>query len=192
MRTRNRPPTEWTTLAVMVRSAEFSDLKACALLDTSFVTSAVWQMENQEREGEVAVVFRPVKLPRAMRVGYPRDHTHLLENWRRDECFLVAEEGGVVRGFIDMTVQTWHMTGWINNLVVTKRSRRRGIGSALLQAAMQWGYEKGLKQVIAETQTKNYPAICFYQKHGFILCGFNDHYYLNQDIALFFVQHLRT
>ncbi len=192
MLTTNRPSTEFTTLAVVVRPAEFGDLKACSLLDSSFVTSYVWQMESQEKEGEIAVVFRSVKLPRAMRANYPRDHTHLLENWRREECFLIAEEGGVVRGFIDMTVQTWHMTGWINNLVVTKRSRRRGIGSVLLQAAVRWGYEKGLKQVIAETHTKNYPAICFYQKNGFVLCGFNDRYYLNQDIALFFVQHLRT
>ena len=42
-----------------------------------------------------------------------------------------------------------------------------------------------------ETQTKNYPAICFYRKHRFVFCGFNDRYYTNQDIALFFAQSLR-
>jgi ribosomal protein S18 acetylase RimI-like enzyme len=42
-----------------------------------------------------------------------------------------------------------------------------------------------------ETQTKNHPAICFYRKHGFVFCGFNDRYYTNQDIALFFAQNLR-
>jgi hypothetical protein len=35
-------------------------------------------------------------------------------------------------------------------------------------------------------QTKNYPAIQFARAQGFVFCGFNDHYYMNQDIALFF------
>lgn len=177
--------------AVIVRPAILGDLEACLALDNSFTTDYVWQMEGKEKEGEVSITFRTVRLPRTMRVSYPRDNDHLLHNWRKEECFLVADEGGVVRGYIDMTVQAWHMTGWINNLVVTKSSRRRGIGSALLKAAVRWGCEQGLKQVVAETQTKNYPAICFYQKNGFAFCGFSDRYYINQDIALFFAQSLR-
>jgi len=88
-------------------------------------------------------------------------------------------------------VQAWHATGWLNNLVVGKRYRRQGIGGALLKAAIEWAREQGLRQLMLETQTKNYPAICFYQRHGFVFCGFNDHYYTNQDIALFFAQSLR-
>lgn len=176
---------------MIVRPAILGDLEACLALDNSFTTDYVWQMESREKEEEISIAFRTVRLPRIMRVSYPRDNDHLLHNWRKEECFLVADEGGVVRGYIDMTVQAWHMTGWINNLVVAKSSRRRGIGSALLKAAVRWGYEQGLKQVVAETQTKNYPAICFYQKNGFTFCGFSDHYYTNQDIALFFAQSLR-
>ena len=61
----------------------------------------------------------------------------------------------------------------------------------LLRHARQWAREQGLDMVMAEATTKNYPALCFYQKLGFQFCGFNDHYYPNQDIALFFVQMLR-
>ena len=35
-------------------------------------------------------------------------------------------------------------------------------------------------------QSKNFPAICFAQKHGLNFCGYNDRYYHNQDLALFF------
>jgi len=34
--------------------------------------------------------------------------------------------------------------------------------------------------------SKNYAAIRLSQKLGFEFCGYNDHYYLTQDIALFF------
>jgi ribosomal protein S18 acetylase RimI-like enzyme len=44
---------------------------------------------------------------------------------------------------------------------------------------------------MAEATTKIYPALSFYQKLGFRFCGFSDHYYVNQDIALFFVLTLR-
>ena len=42
-----------------------------------------------------------------------------------------------------------------------------------------------------DTPTKDYPAICFYQKHGFAFCGFNDQLYPNHDIALLFALSLR-
>jgi ribosomal protein S18 acetylase RimI-like enzyme len=176
---------------MIIRPAELGDLNACFTIDHSYQTDYVWQMEEREEEGHVTVTFRAVRLPRTMRVDYPRDRDYLLDNWQRGEYFLVADQDGKVRGYLDMTVRTWHATGWINNLAVGKRHRRQGIGGALLKAAIEWAREQGLRQLMLETQTKNYPAICFYQKHRFVFCGFNDHYYTNQDIALFFAQSLR-
>jgi len=73
---------------------------------------------------------------------------------------------------------------------VAKEYRRQGIGTALMKAALRWAEERNLRTIMLETQTKNYPAICFYQRHGFVFCGFNDHYYATQDIALFFAHNL--
>jgi ribosomal protein S18 acetylase RimI-like enzyme len=174
-----------------VRKAELADLNACLLIDPSFVTDHVWQMESRDSEGVVSVTFRTVRLPRPMKVSYPRDTDGLIDNWRRGECFLTAHEDAEVVGFLDMTIQPWNMTGWVNNLVVAKPHRRRGIGTVLLRSALRWGQEMHLLKVVTETQTKNYPAIKFYQKNAFSFCGYNDRYYVNQDIALFFVQPLR-
>lgn len=176
---------------VNIRRAELVDLNACIPIDSSFVTDHVWQMESRDSEGVVNVAFRTVRLPRPMKVGYPRDTDSLIEDWRKGECFLVAYEDATVVGYLDMTVQPWNMTGWVNNLVVAKTHRRRGIGGLLLRSALRWGQETHLLKVITETQTKNYPAIQFYQKNAFSFCGYNDRYYVNQDIALFFVQPLR-
>lgn len=175
---------------MIIRPAELADLNVCFEMEHSFETDHVWQMDQREEAGVVSVVFRTVRLPRVMKVDYPRDRDYLLENWQREECFLVADadpEGGDVRGYLDMTVQAWHSTGWINNLAVARSYRRQRIGQALLRAGIQWGRERDLGRLMLETQTKNYPAISFCQKHGFVFCGFNDQYYPNQDIALFFV-----
>jgi ribosomal protein S18 acetylase RimI-like enzyme len=177
---------------INVRQADLADLNACCRLDPSYVTEYVWQMETRHGEGTVAVTFRTVRLPRPMKVGYPRDTTEMLESWRRGDPFFVAvdEEKGLVRGYLELTVQPWHDMGWISNLVVDKSWRRRGIGTLLLRAARKWAGQRELTGLTLEMQTKNYPAISFARKHNFSLCGYNDRYYSNYDIALFFVQNL--
>jgi ribosomal protein S18 acetylase RimI-like enzyme len=98
---------------------------------------------------------------------------------------------GEVRGYIDLIAQRWQQLGWIVNMAVDREFRRRGIGMALMQHGRQWAKEQGLELIIAEMTTKNYPALSFYQKLGYQFCGFSDHYYRNQDIALFFVLTIR-
>jgi ribosomal protein S18 acetylase RimI-like enzyme len=176
---------------MIVRPATLADLNACLSLDHACVTDHVWQMQVQETESHVGVAFYPVRLPRRMRVDYPRDLDQLLENWQRDECFLVAEADGEVRGYIDLLGWPWQRIAWAANMAVDRDYRRRGVGTTLIRHARQWAWEQGLPTLLLEATTKNYPALCFYQKLGFQFCGFNDHYYPNQDIALFFVQVIR-
>ena len=177
---------------MIIRQAELPDLNACIALDPSFQTDHVWQMEEREDGDAVVVTFRTARLPRTMQVAYPRDWDSLAEDCEQGGCVLVAEEeDGEIVGFLSMMPQRWHDTGWVRDLVVDRHYRRRGVGSALLGAAAQWARERGLVRLTVEAQTKNYPAICFYQKHGFAFCGFNDRYYANQDIALFFTLTLR-
>ncbi len=174
-----------------IRKGHLKDLNSCVLISSSYVTDYVWQVHAEERPyEEMVITFRTVRLPRSMRVAPPRDTDYLLKDWERGECFLVAEEEEEIRGYLDMTVQARNRTGWINDMAVLKSHRRRGIGTALLRAAFNWARDQGLRAIMLETQTKNYPAISFYHKHGFRFCGFNDHYYANQDIALFFVHSL--
>ena len=174
-----------------VRAATLADLNACLSLDHNCVTDHVWQMKAQRSSSRVEVAFEIVRLPRRMRVEYPRDLEQLVEDWQRGEGFFVAEVDGEVRGYTDVIAQPRQQIGWVRNLAVDRGHRRRRIGAALLRHAYQWSKEQGLNAILLEATTKNYPALCLYQKLGFQFCGFNDHYYANQDIALFFVQLLR-
>ena len=64
------------------------------------------------------------------------------------------------------------------------------MGTRLVLAAQSWAREKGFQRLVLEMQSKNYPAIKLAQKMAFEYSGYNDRYYANQDIALFFAKDL--
>jgi len=174
-----------------VRAARERDLEACSQLDGSYTTDHVWQMEAREESGVLAITFRVARLPRDIRVEYPRRGEDLLAGWERRDAFLVAEERREIRGYLGLTAQAEHGIAWVGDLIVDRRWRRQGIGTALLRAASRWGRDHNLARLVVEVQTKNYPAIRFCQSRGLVFCGYSDHYWPSQDIALFFGGALR-
>lgn len=176
-----------------IRPAELEDLEACLALDHSYLTEYVWQMEVQEESARIAVTFRTTRLPRLVHVEYPRSREMLLADWHHRDSFLIALAQGDVQiiGYLTMAAQDWHKIGWVADLVVAPEHRRQGTAGRLLRAGAKWAREAGLRRLIVETQTKNYPAIRFLKRQGFSFCGYNDHHYANQDIALFFTLNLR-
>ncbi len=177
---------------INVRPAISSDVAACVAIDHSTDTDYVWQVDQRSGDGEIALVFRTIRLPRTMRVRYPRDPRVLIDDWARRDCFLVAEDGGNILGYLNMTAQPSPHVGWIGDFAVARACRRQGIGTELLLAAGRWAHERGLLRLMVETPSKNFPAINFCLKRGFTFCGYNDRYYANQDIALLFEQNLRV
>jgi len=174
-----------------IRPARPRDLEACGALEHAYTTDRVWQMEAREENGVLAVTFRVANLPREMRVDYPRRGEELLAGWRQRDGFMVAEEDGRVCGYVALTEEVEHSVARGGDLGGGQRGRRRGMGTALLQAAAQWGGEQGLGRLVIEVQTKNYPAIRLCRSRGLTFCGYNDHYWPSRDIALFFGESLR-
>ena len=167
-----------------IRGANVKDIGICMELEHSFQTDRVWQMQGETTDSELAAVFREIRLPRPMRVEYPRSRDFLLEDWQRNGCFLVAEEQGTILGYLDLQLERWNEVGRLLNLVVDEPYRRKGIGSALLEQGLKWGRGLGLRAILTDVQTKNHPAISLGRKRGFSFCGYNDQYYSNRDIAL--------
>ncbi len=149
-------------------------------------------METRETQNEVSVSFREVRLPRPVRVLFPRAQEGLFDGiWAQRTCFLVAELGGMPRGYLNLASGPLPDIGLIADFAVERRHRHQGLGGALMVAARHWARENRLRRLIVETQSKNYPAIRFCHKHGFSFCGYNDRYYANMDVALFFGLNLR-
>jgi len=169
-----------------IRPATIVDLEQCQQLDGSYVTNWVWQMDEARSLEQIGVSFRRVRMPRSVRVPYPRTTAALRGDWQRAECFLVAEELGRVFGFLDMTVRSWERKGWIEHLIVERSHRRCGLATGLLLAAEQWARSSQLEAVVAAVQTKNDPAIRLLVERGYTFGGFIDRHYPNGDIGLLY------
>jgi len=175
---------------MIVRRAFAEDLEACAEIDGTIETDHVWQMEERSVGSELQITFRQARLPRPVRVPYPHRFAWLVEEWERDECFLVASQGSAILGFVDVRVEPWDGVAWVHHLVVSRPYRRRGVGTRLVQAAAEYARRKGLSQLLLQISTKNYPGLCFCQRRGCTFCGFNDQLFASQDIAIFFAYPL--
>jgi len=178
---------------IQVRPATNADLAVLSAMDHGFSTDYVWQMTAREEEAsdETVITFRTARLPRPVRVSSPRDPKRLADAWARRVCFLVAEEEGHLKGYLNLVVAAVPEVGWLADLCVERRFRRSGVGTVLLAASAHWARENHLARLVVECQSKNYPAICFAQKNGLVFCGYNDRYYPNQDVALFFGMSLK-
>ena len=184
---------------MIIRPAQARDLDVCLAFDDSYETEYVWQVDSARtgdggafpRGSSIQMGFRVTRLPRAMRVGGSSQRASLLDHFERGDCFLVAEEGKALRGYLDATVDSWRHIVWIEHLTVPPEARRQGIGSSLLRRALEWAHARNVPMAMVEMQTKNYPATALFQKFGFVFCGYNDHYYANRDIALFFALNLK-
>ena len=141
--------------------------------------------------GVGAVVFRQLQLPRSVHVAYPRSTNRLLEEASQGDDTLAAVLAGELVGYIRLRLNIAPLTAWATDLAVKRRYRKQGIGSGLVLAGQDWGRQQGSHRMVLEMQPKNYPAICLAQKLGFDLCGYNDRYYPNHDIALFFAKTIR-
>jgi streptothricin acetyltransferase len=67
----------------------------------------------------------------------------------------------------------WNRYAYIDDIVVHRPLRRRGVGRALLDRARQWAQEQSLAGVMLETQNNNLAACRLYAACGFELAGFD-------------------
>lgn len=169
-----------------IRPAIAEDIPRLSDIDHGYSTDYVWQMDIHAEDGQTTTAFRHVRLPRSMRVAFARQSADINATFSDCEAFLIADGDGQTQGYLGLARAPVGDTGWIADFAVDRRWRRQGVGSALFLKAVALSRELGWRRLIVEMQSKNYPAIAFCQKHGLAYCGYNDRYYANQDIAVFF------
>ncbi len=177
---------------IEIRPAQATDIPNLIALEHDYTSDYVWQMEVQTpEEGQLQVKFREIRLPRSVRVEYPRSPRTLLVDWQQRDGLLVALLEGEVVGYASLRLNVAPLTAWVTDLVVRRRHRRQGIGTALTLACQEWGLEHQCRYLMLEMQPKNFPAIGLARKLAFDFSGYNDRYYENHDIGLFFARPLR-
>ena len=176
---------------IKIRQAVSTDLTRLTGMDHTSQSDYVWQLDVKKADGQVSATLRDIRLPRTVNIAYPRDIFSLPETWNRGSLTLVATLGGVPIGYTRIREQVTAESVWVLDLVVETEARRSGVASAMLQAVGTWATGRGHRQLFVEMSTKSHPAIRLVQKLGFEFCGYNDHYYGSQDVALFFGRRLK-
>lgn len=176
---------------IQLRPTIATDLPRLMGMDHSTSSEYVWQLELRRENNQITATFREVRLPRATQLTYPHDQYMLADEWTRKSMMFTALNDSDPVGYIAILERKAAYVAWVTDVVVVPDMRRHGVGTALLMAAQEWASGRGAKRLMMEMQSKNYPAIRLAQKHGYEFCGYNDHYYTTQDVALFFARTLK-
>jgi len=92
----------------------------------------------------------------------------------KNRLFLCAADESGVLGYVSVTMVLDE--GYIANVAVSPRARRRGIADALLYE-LERRTRKTLAFLTLEVRASNAPAIALYKKHGFAVVGRRKNYY---------------
>lgn len=98
------------------------------------------------------------------------------------EGFFVAEESGVIYGFV-MGYRCGELEGRIFSLAVHRDQRGKGIGSRLLRRILQHFRSLNLQFAKLEVRESNTKAIELYKKMGFLECWYEPGYYSDGEDA---------
>ena len=89
--------------------------------------------------------------------------------------YIIAKEKNEVVGFAGISVIFDEAT--LNNIVVKKSCRGRGIGGELLESLIDLCGDLHMRTFTLEVDTENAPAIHLYEKFGFKNLGIRKKYY---------------
>ncbi len=149
-----------TALPPTVRRAERDDLQVLGRLGASLMRA--------HHGYDPQRFMAPGTHPEA---GYARFLGSQLD--RPDVAIFVAEDQEEVVGYVYAGIEpiSWKelrdKCGYVHDLVVDDTHRRRGLGTALMQAALAWMTERGLPRVVLWTAQPNETAQRLFDRLGF-------------------------
>ena len=91
-----------------------------------------------------------------------------------NQITLLALLDGEIAGLVNITADQRKRVRHIGDLfiVIGKKYWNNGLGSLLLEEAIEWAQASGiLRRLQLTVQTRNQAAVHLYQKHGFIIEG---------------------
>jgi ribosomal protein S18 acetylase RimI-like enzyme len=178
-------------VSAVVRLARWpEDAAAIAAVDASFATEWVYRV----KPGELSFQLVETRVEPPLRKVLVTLGDEIEEICRLPFA-AVAEDDGRVVGLVAGRHEGWHNRVRVEHLYVAPSARSRGIGRALVEAAVGYARRVGAACLWVETQNTNYGAIRFYRRVGFRLCGLDERFYdrwgpAGGEVALFFALDL--
>jgi [ribosomal protein S18]-alanine N-acetyltransferase len=107
---------------------------------------------------------------------------------RRSQTW-VAEDQGRIIGFLIAQLEPRKVLH-IVTIDVVQASRRRGVGTLLMEAAERWASNNNLRMIGLETAEDNHAAQEFYAKRGYVKVNEIEEYYGDGSTAWVMVKEL--
>ncbi len=148
-----------------IRLATKKDLSAIS----KFATPVVKSMKFYNREHTAKNIYE-------MSV---RDLKDTLRNYKDSLIVAMAKDGSAVGLCVHM--EDHGHVDWLDWILVHKSFRKKGLGKAMLNYAMQEAKRHGHHKIWTDTSTKNKPAIKFFQRMGFRKIGVRKRHAFRQD-----------
>lgn len=94
----------------------------------------------------------------------------ILDDPWRGQIFVARQDGEVIAManlLVIISTAEGGLVGLLEDVIVAKPQRGRGIGRQLLDHVLQWCWQQGLLRVTLLTAHDNRAALAFYEKAGF-------------------------
>jgi ribosomal protein S18 acetylase RimI-like enzyme len=176
--------------AILVRPAESqADLAGIDAVDVSYSTDRIYRV----RRSKLAFWLEEE------RFELPVEKADLRPARTLSDGLFVACQGDTIVGYGELRPELWNGRVRIESIFVSRSSRGQGVGGRLIEAlAEQASQQPRARCLWLETQNVNYPAVQFYLKMGFRLCGLDETLYQPDDpqllpgeMALYFTRDLK-
>ncbi|CAF4855552.1 unnamed protein product [Pieris macdunnoughi] len=151
--------------------------------------------QDTENDGKIFIVSyeSELQMPEIMRLiqkdlSEPYSiytYRYFIHNWPK-LCFLAIDDKNCIGAIVCKLDMHRNVVkrGYIAMLAVDKKYRKRGIGSKLVQQAIQVMIDDNADEVVLETEITNKPALKLYENLGFVRDKRLFRYYLNGVDAL--------
>jgi ribosomal protein S18 acetylase RimI-like enzyme len=164
-----------------------ADCGALLALDRSFTTARIYRVTGSA----TGFALDDVRVDPPLHKTFPLADDLGAEHAWQDG--IVAEVAGDVIGFAAYTLQHWNHRAELWHLYVAPRMRGHGVGRQLVDEVVARARQAGMRCLWLETSNVAYPAIQFYRRVGFELCGLDASLYEGEhagETALYFMRPL--
>ena len=176
---------------IEIGAATLDEFPQIAKMDLSFESDYVWKTQMLEGLGSIEASFQRIRLPKTIRVSFQAYSTANLEALIRQRQILSVRYEDQVIGYLRL-----EQDETVNRLVmktggVMPEYRNKGVGTVLLERVSEIARNNNIRNLVCMVQAKNDPAIHFLMARGFVFCGYQEFFFRNMEIGLFFSKNIR-
>lgn len=176
---------------IEIGAATIEEYPQISAMNLSFESNYVWKTQMLESLDMFESSFQRIRLPKTIQVSFQAYCPGNLEALiHRREILSVRYENKVI-GYARL-----EQDETVNRLVlktggIMPEYRNKGVGGVLLERITNIARHNNIPSIVCMLQAKNDPAIRFLLARGFVFSGYQEFFFQNMEIGLFFSKNVR-